>query len=398
MTTHQNPTPALSLRPFQAQIPQADLDDLRARLDRTRYCSPTPGDDSWDLGTPVDYLREMVDHWRTGFDWRTVETRANAYPQFLTEIDSQTVHFLHVRSPHEDAIPLLLTHTYPGSFLDFLDLIEPLTAPAGPAAQAFHLVIPSLPGMGFSTPLSDEGWTMARVARAWDTLMRGLGYGSYGAHGSDCGAMVSRELAILDPPGFLGAHVLQLFSFPSGDPTEFETMTPDDYAALEFAAWFQTVNGFALMNGSRPQTIAAALSDSPVAQLAYNELFENFGNGTSLLTRDQVLAQVSLYWLTNTSAGAVRYHHTERNVEARVNPGPIGITVFADDFASIRPFAERDNTNIVSWTQQPRGGHFACLEVPDALADELRAFYFEREAHAQTRPGAAKNQQDEQSR
>ena len=160
-------------------------------------------------------------------------------------------------------------------------------------------------------------------------------------------------------------------------------MTPADYAALEFAGWFQTVNGFALMNASRPQTIAAALSDSPVGQLAYNELFENFGNGTSLLSRDQVLTQVSLYWLTNTSSGAVRYYFEEKAAEAQVNDGPIGVTVFADDFVSMRPFAERDNTDIVSWTERPTGGHFASMEVPHAVAEEVRAFFVGRRSAAE---------------
>lgn len=372
-----NTPTTLTIRPFEVAIPQTELDDLQARLDNTRFAAEVPGDD-WTHGAPVSYLRDMVDYWRTSFDWRRQEARMNEFPHFLTEIDGQTIHFLHVRSAVEDATPIVLTHTYPGSFADYLDLIGPLTDPeahGGRAEDAFHVVIPSMPGMGFSTPLADQGWTMGRVARTWDTLMRGLGYASYGAHGSDSGSMVSRELAILNPEGFLGAHVLQLFSFPSGDAAEFEAMTPADYAALEFAGWFQTVNGFALMNASRPQTIAAALSDSPVGQLAYNELFENFGNGTSLLTRDQVLTQVSLYWLTNTSSGAVRYYFAEKSVEARVNDGPIGVTVFADDFRSMRPFAERDNTAIVSWTEQPRGGHFASMEVPDVLAAELRAFY-----------------------
>lgn len=375
-STDNTPT-ALTIRPFEVAIPQAALDDLQARLDNTRFATEVPGDD-WTHGAPVSYLRDMVDYWRTSFDWRRQEARMNEFPHFLTEIDGQTIHFLHVRSAVEDATPIVLTHTYPGSFADFLDLIGPLTDPeahGGRAEDAFHVVIPSLPGIGFSTPVVDQGWTMGRVAKTWDTLMRGLGYTSYGAHGSDGGSMVSRELAMLNPEGFLGAHVLQLFSFPSGDPAEFEAMTPADYAALEFAGWFQTVNGYALMNASRPQTIAAALSDSPVGQLAYNELFENFGNGTSLLTRDQVLTQVSLYWLTNSSSGAVRYHYSEKSVEARVNDGPIGVTVFADDFKSMRPFAERDNTAIVSWTEQPRGGHFASMEVPDVLAAELRAFY-----------------------
>jgi len=372
MTTHQE----FTVQPFRVEIPQADLDDLQTRLALTRYPTPAPGDD-WVYGTPVSYLREMVDYWRTGFDWRAQEARMNEFGQFVTEIDGQRIHFLHVRSRHENATPLLLTHTYPGSFVDFLDLIGPLTDPeahGGSADEAFHVVVPSMPGFGFSTPMVGD-WTMGRVAEVFDTLMRGLGYPSYGAHGSDGGAMVSRELAILDPEGFLGAHVLQLFSFPSGDPSEFEKMTPADYAALEFAGWFQTVNGFALMNASRPQTIAAALSDSPVGQLAYNELFENFGNGTALMTRDQVLTQVSLYWLTNTSAGAVRYHYTEKAVEPRVNEGRIGVAVFADDFQSIRPFAERDNTNIVHWTEIPRGGHYASIEVPDLLADDLRTFF-----------------------
>lgn len=371
---------ALTIEPFEIDIPQAALEDLQDRLACTRFAAEWPGAD-WTQGAPVSYLRSMVERWRTEFDWRAHEARMNAHAQFRTEIDGQTIHFLHVRSPHADATPLLLTHTYPGSFADFLDVIGPLTDPAahgGRAEDAFHLVIPSLPGMGFSTPLSSTGWTLERTARAFDRLMRALGYERYGAHGSDGGAMVSRELAILQPQGFLGAHVLQLFSFPSGDPAEFEAMGPEDYAALEFAGWFQTVNGYADMNAKRPLTIAAPLSDSPVGLLAYHELFENFGNGTSLMTPDQVLLQVSLQWLTNTSAGAVLLHHVEKDVPVRVNEGPIGVAVFADDFKTIRPFAERDNTNIVSWTEHPRGGHFASMEVPDELVRVLREFYASR--------------------
>jgi hypothetical protein len=189
--------------------------------------------------------------------------------------------------------------------------------------------------------------------------------------------MVSRELAVLDPPGFLGAHVLQLFSFPSGDPGEFEKFTPKDYAALEFLGWFQSVGGYNQMNGTRPQTIAAALSDSPVGQLAYNELFENFGNGTSLVTMEQVLTQVSLYWLTNTSATAVRFHYSEGHSGAKplVSRGRIGVAVFAHDFQTIRPLAERDNANIVHWSEFDKGGHYAALEVPELVVSDLRTFY-----------------------
>lgn len=371
MTTHQNSSQSLTFRPFTVSIDQSEIDDLHARLDRTRYAAEpasVAGTDDWSAGTPVTYLREMVGHWRNDFDWRAQEERMNAYPQFLTEIDGQTVHVVHVRSTRADATPLLLLHTYPGSFVDFLDLLPHLT-------DDFHLVIPTIPGVGFSQPLTDGAWDSTRTARAFDRLMRALGYESYGAHGSDNGAIVARELAMLAPEGFLGAHVLQLFSFPSGDPAEFEKMTPADYAALEFAGWFQTVNGYATMNASRPRTVAAALSDSPVGQLAYNELFESFGNGTSRVTRDQVLTQVSLYWFTNSSGGAVQTYRAEQAVEPRVNEGRIGVAVFADDFRSMRPFAERDNTRIVSWTEHAEGGHFASMEVPEELGRAIRGFY-----------------------
>jgi len=374
-------TSTTAIRPFTIDVPQEALDDLQQRLSRTRFPVAAP-DDSWDYGTPVSYLQKMVAAWQT-FDWREHEGRMNSFPSFVTQIDDQTVHFVHVTSAVPDAIPLLLAHTYPGSFAEFLDLIGPLTDPVahgGRAEDAFHVVVPSMPGFGFSTPLVGDGWTMARVARTYDTLMRRLGYDSYGAHGSDGGAMVSRELAVLDPPGFLGAHVLQLFSFPSGDPGEFEHFGPKEYAALEFAGWFASVGGYNQMNGTRPQTIAAALSDSPVGQLAYNELFENFGNGTSTVTADQVLTQVSLYWLTNTAATAVRYHYAEAHsgVEATVSHGRIGVAVFAHDFQTIRPLAERDNANIVHWSEYDRGGHFAALEEPDLVVADLRLFFSTR--------------------
>ncbi|MFE7509336.1 epoxide hydrolase family protein [Promicromonospora sp. NPDC057488] len=372
-----------SIRPFRIDVPQADLDDLNDRLARTRFAPAAPGD-SWDYGTPESYLRESVEQWRDGFDWRAVEERVNAFPQFLTDIDGQTVHFLHVRSAEPGARPLLLTHTYPGSVLDFLDMIGPLTDPVphgGRAEDAFDVVVPSIPGFGFSTPLSEPAdggtWTMARVARTWDTLMRRLGYESYGTHGSDAGAMIGRELAVLDPEGFQGAHLLQLFSFPSGADGEMDGFGPKEFAALEHLQWFQSVGAYNTMNGSRPQTVAAALSDSPVGQLAYNELFESFGNGTSLVSREQVLAQVTLYWLTNTSATSTRYHYTEARsgAEPVVSQGRIGVAVFADDFKTIRAFAERDNANIQHWAEFPTGGHYAAMEVPDVLVGDIRTFF-----------------------
>src|SRR6188472_1903881 len=370
------------IRPFTIDIPQDALDDLQHRLAHTRYPAPALGD-AWTYGTPVSYLRDMVERWQR-FDWRAQESRMNAVPNFVTDIHGQTIHFVHVRSAEADATPLLLLHTYPGSFAEFLDLIGPLTDPVahgGRAEDAFHVVVPSMPGFGFSTPMAPApgggDWTMAVVARAYDTLMRRLGYESYGTHGSDGGAMVSRELAVLNPPGFLGAHVLQLFSFPSGAPGEMDSFGPKEYAALEFLGWFQSVGGYNQMNGTRPQTIAAALSDSPVGQLAYNELFENFGNGTSLVSVEQVLTQVTLYWLTNTMATAARYHYAEgrSGVEPQVSHGRTGVAVFKDDFQTIRPLAERDNDNIVHWSEFDRGGHYAALEVPELVVGDLRVFF-----------------------
>lgn len=368
-----------SIQSFTVKIDQADLDDLQSRLARTRLPEAAPGDD-WDLGTPNHYLREMVDRWQNEFDWRAQEARMNEFPHYLTEIDGQTVHFIHVPSAVEGATPLLLAHTYPGSFVDFLDMIGPLTDPVaygGSAEDAFSVVVPSIPGFGFSTPLVERGWTMARVARTFDTLMRRLGYDSYGVHGSDAGAMIARELGVLNPPGFLGLHVLQLFSFPSGDPSEFEKFTPADYAALEHLKWFQSVGGYNAINSTRPQTVAVGISDSPVGQLAWNELFNNFGNGTSLVTPDQILTEVSLYWFTNTSAAAGRYHYEEANsgAEPALNHAPTGVAVFADDFKTIRPLADRDNPNITHWSTFKDGGHFASLERPEEVTQDLRKFF-----------------------
>ncbi|GAA4157630.1 hypothetical protein GCM10022286_09410 [Gryllotalpicola daejeonensis] len=371
---------------FTVQVPQSELDDLAERLRRTRLPQPAPGDDG-TYGMPNSVLEEALAYWRDDFDWRAVEQRINAWPHFLTELDGQRVHFLHVRSENPDATPLLLVHSYPGSFLDFIELIDLLT-------DDFHVVVPSAPGFAFSTPVTERGWTPKRVAVLFDQLMRGLGYESYGVHGSDLGAMVGRELGLLSPTGFLGSHVLQAFSFPSGAPGEFDALGPKDYEALEFMQWFQSVGGYNALNASRPQTVAAALSDSPIGQLAWNELFLNFGNGTSLVTLPQLVAEVSLEWFTNTSASVGRYHFEEARAvaaaggEVPVNHSRMGVAVFHDDFTSIRSFADRDNDNIVHWSEFPDGGHYAALERPEALAGDLRAFFRASATQSTAQPAA----------
>jgi pimeloyl-ACP methyl ester carboxylesterase len=368
----------LSLRPFTVSVSDAELADLHERLSRTRFPQPAPTDD-WDAGTPNSYLREAVDAWKA-FDWRAAEARINSYPHFMTEIDGQPIHFIHVRSEHPGATPLLLAHTYPGSSVDYLDLIDQLVNPVahgGKAEDAFDVVIPDAPGFGFSQPLVAAGWTTARVAAAYDALMRGLGYEQYGIHGSDNGALVARELGLLNPEGFLGLHVLQLFSFPSGDPAEFEKLEPQDYAGLEHMQWFQSVGGYNTMNASRPQTIAAGLSDSPVALLAYSELFNSFGNGTSLVPLEKILLEVSVNWFANAASGIspVYLEDARRQADPQVNAAPTGVAVFADDFQTIRVFAERDNSNIVHWSRFDEGGHFAALERPEAVVGDIREFF-----------------------
>ena len=367
------------VRPFRIETTAAELDDLMDRLTRTRLPQPAPGDD-WSYGTPNSYLRDAVERWRTGYDWAAQQERINAVPHFTTELDGQLVHFVHVRSPHAGATPLLLAHTYPGSSVDYLDMIDLLTDPVahgGRAEDAFDVVVPDAPGYGSSQPVTEAGWDTARIARAYDRLMRRLGYTRYGVHGSDHGAMVARELGLLEPDGFLGLHVLQLFSFPSGDPAEFERLEPRDHAGLEHMQWFQSVGGYNTMNASRPQTVAVGLSDSPVALLAYSELFNSFGNGTSLVPLDAVLTEVTVNWFANAAAGMSRSYLENARAEGgpRVNAAPTGVAVFADDFQTIRVFAERDNSAIVHWSRFERGGHFAALEVPDVLAGDIRAFF-----------------------
>jgi len=367
-----------AIRPFRVEIPEADLQDLRDRLGRTRLTAALPGP-AWKRGTPVDYVRELAEYWRTGYDWRATEARLNEVPQFTTEIDGQNLYFQHVRSPSPGARPLLLLHGWPGSVLEFADMIGPLTDPAahgGDPADAFHVVVPALPGFGFSGTQAAEGWDSRRVARAFDALMDRLGYDAYLVHGGDAGSMIGRELALHAPERVEGLHVLQLFSFPSGDPQEMAALTPDDFARLGILSSFQDRAGYQQIHGTRPQTLGFALADSPAGLLAWNlELLTGWGEYDPL-TRDQILDQVTLYWLTGTAGSAANWYYEDRHADAKPQPNPVptGVAVFEHDFKSIRPFAERDNTRLVHWSEFDHAGHFAALEVPAELTADIRAF------------------------
>jgi epoxide hydrolase len=385
-TTHPSDT---AIRPFRIDIPQADLDDLRQRLHRTRWPDELPGV-GWSRGVPLGYLKELAAYWRDGYDWRKQEARLNEFPQFTTTIDGQHLHFLHVRSRQPDALPLILTHGWPGSMVEFLDVIGPLTDPrahGGDPADAFHLVIPSIPGHGFSGPTRQAGWTTDRVAKAWAQLMARLGYGRYGAQGGDWGAFVSPELGRIDPDHVVGVHVnAATFGFiPFGpvDPEELASFTDAEKVRLERlnTSTAGPGNGYFEVQAQRPQTIGYALTDSPVGQLAWIvERFKEWTHAADVpedaVDRDQLLTNVMLYWLTGTARSSADLYYENLHAGSWGKPPsttPTGVAVFAEDYA-IRRYGERSN-NIVHWSEFDRGGHFAAMEAPDLLVGDVRSFF-----------------------
>jgi len=363
-----------AIRPFRIDIPQADLDDLRDRLERTRWPDELP--DGEERGVRLAYIKQLADYWRTGYDWRRTEARLNALPQFTTEIDGQTVHFFHVRSPEPDAFPLIATHGWPGSVMEFLDAVGPLTDPRSHGldpADAFDLVIPSLPGYGFSGPTGDAGWDNDRIARAWVELMRRLGYERYGAVGNDAGSMISPEIGRNDPEHVVGVHVTQIFSFPSGDPAEMADLTEEEQGELATLQWFYSNKfSFNQLMAQQPQTLAFAINDSPVGLLAWNG--QLLGED---LDPDFALDNVMLYWLNRTAASAARLYYENAHGSHPTEPTtkPMALAAFAGDFSGIRRFADRDHKNIVRWSRFDRGGHFAPHKAADLWAGDVRAFF-----------------------
>lgn len=373
------------ITPFRIAVPQADLDDLRARLAGTRW-PDQPADAGWRLGVPVDYVRELAEYWRNGFDWRAQEERLNAFPQFTTSIDGTNVHFLHVTSPEPGAMPVLLTHGWPGSIVEFLDVIGPLTDPrayGGDPADALTVVVPSIPGYGFSGPTPSPDWGPDRVARAFAELMTRLGYDRFGAHGGDWGAIISRELAVQFPSRLVGIHVTMLPSAVARTEEDLEGL-PDQEAgrrSLEKGRAFSASGtGYAMIQSTKPQTLAYGLHDSPAGQLAWiAEKFRSFSNTSAdLIDRDDLLADVSIYWFTETANSSARLYAALTGAWGAPPPAstvPTGVAVFPDDIGlPIRMLAERTD-KVVRWTEFPRGGHFPALEEPDALIGDIRAFF-----------------------
>ena len=372
----------MTIQPFTIAISQAALDDLRNRLARTRWTDELTGV-GWSYGVPIAYVKRLTEYWLSGYDWRAWEARLNQYPQFTTEIDGQNIHFLHMRAPEPDAFPLILTHGWPGSIIEFLNVIDPLTNPrahGGDPADAFDLVIPSLPGFGFSGPTMDKGWGTLRTARAWAELMKRLGYERYGAHGNDAGSMVSPELGRIDGDHVAGVHVTQIFSFPSGDPAEFVGMSEEDMAAMQVLQWFyENKFSFNQLHSQQPQTLAHALADSPAGLLGWNaQLMGSDAMGEQDLDDDFILTNVAIYWLTNTAGSSIRFYYEDAKARPSSEPTsvPIGLAACAGDFKSIRRFVERDYKNIVQWhTYDEPGGHYAAHLVPDVMTRDIRGFF-----------------------
>jgi pimeloyl-ACP methyl ester carboxylesterase len=378
------------ITPFRLDVPEAELTDLRERLLRTRWPEEEPVDD-WSQGVPLRFAKELARYWAEEYDWRRVEAELNALPQFRAEIDGLGIHVLHVRSPHPDALPLLLTSGWPGSILEYRKVIGPLTDPTahgGRAADAFHVVCPALPGYGFSDKPAGTGWGVARIATAWAGLMAALGYDRYGAGGSDWGTSVTTALARQFPDRLAGIHLTPPLAPP--DPATFGDLTPAERAVLdEMRAAAGREDGYAWEHASKPQTIGYSLVDSPAGLMAWiveklRSWTDCDGDVTKVLTFDEILDNVMFYWLPRTGASSARlYWESYRDVHRWITEAaddtvtvPTGATVFPREMPRpSRRWAARRFTNIVHWSEPDRGGHFAALEQPGLFTDEVRAFF-----------------------
>jgi pimeloyl-ACP methyl ester carboxylesterase len=382
-TPAAGPTAGDDIRPFRVAVPDAELDDLAQRLAMTRWPDPETVPD-WSQGVRVENARALVSHWRERYDWRRFEAELNAHPQFTTTIEGLDIHFVHVRSANPGAMPLLLTHGWPGSVADFLALIGPLTDPVahgGDARDSFDVVIPSLPGFGFSGKPTETGWDVARIARAWAELMRRLGYEAWSAHGGDWGAAVTTALGAQRPEGLLGIHLSTPYAFPDPLPAA-DTLSAEERRAVEGLAYYGgPLGGSNHLQGTKPETVGFALADSPAGQAAwiyekYQSKTDNDGLAEDALDVDVMLDVISLFWFTNSAASSARIYWENRSA-SMAGPMlalPVAVTVFPRDIPRLpRSFVERAYSDLIHYGEAPAGGHFAALEQPGILVDELRA-------------------------
>src|SRR5712672_2986815 len=390
-----------AIRPFRINVPEEALVDLRRRLAATRWPEKETVDDD-SQGVPLATIQELVRYWATEYDWRKVEARLNALPNFITNIDGLDIHFIHVRSKHENALPMIVTHGWPGSIIEQLKIIGPLTDPTAhgaSASDAFHLVIPSLPGYGFSGKPTAPGWTPISIARAWATLMQRLGYAQYVAQGGDWGNAVSELMALQEPPGLLGIHTNMAATVPANisRALAFHEAPPADLTAEERNAWDQLVDfygkglGYALEMSNRPQTLYG-IADSPVGLAAwmidhdirsYQMIARLFDGQTEGLTRDDILDNITLYWLTNTAISSARLYWDTTQIskgagffDMRGIKIPVAVSVFPDEiYAAPRSWSERAYPKLIHYNKLDKGGHFAAWEQPEIFCAEMRAAF-----------------------
>ncbi len=369
--------------PFRVEVPEGDLRDLRERLARTRWPEPaTVGD--WSQGVPLDYVKALCRHWSDGYDWRAREARLNELAQFRTEIDGLGIHFLHVRSPEPEALPLVLTHGWPGSIVEFQEVVGPLTDPVahgGDPADAFHVVVPSLPGYGWSDKPATTGWGIERIAEAWGTLMARLGYDRYGAQGGDWGAGVTTRLGIQDPGHLAGIHLNLVAARPEPGQREFDE--EEQRAIADLAHYTEWESGYSQQQATRPQTLGYALTDSPAGQCAWIlEKFRSWADcgddPVGAFGADRLLDNIMVYWLSSSAASSARLYWQSFRSMVGTQPVdvPTGASVFPKEIIrSPRKWAERIYTDLRYWNELDRGGHFAAFEQPELFVNEVRAFF-----------------------
>lgn len=383
-----------AIRPFKVAIPDADITAMKRRIAQTRWADPQPVEDD-SQGVRRQTLQPLMAHWAGAYDWRRVEAQLNALPMFITQIDGLDIHVIHVRSRHENALPMILTHGWPGSVLEFIKVIGPLTDPTahgGKAQDAFHLVIPSIPGFGFSEKPKVAGWGSDRIGRAWSSLMLRLGYDRYVSQGGDCGSVISQRMALQHVPGLLGIHLNMPAVVPAdiartlaaGDPAPADLSAQERGAFDQLAAFYRDNAAYAAMMNTRPQTIGYALVDSPVGMAAW--MYEKIAQWTysggqpeKVLGRDAILDDISLYWLTGTGASAARIYWEDHsnNFNARgIIDMPVAVSTFPGEiFRAPKSWAQRCYTNLYYFNEATDGGHFAAWEQPAVFAQEVRAAF-----------------------
>ena len=379
MTAPMPPASPL-IRPLTVSIPDSEINDVKQRLARTRWPDPeTVGD--WSQGVRVQNASSLIDYWERDYDFQRFEAELNRFPQFLTEIDGLDIHFIHVRSKNPHAMPLVLTHGWPGSILEFLKLIGPLTDPVsfgGDAADSFDVVVPSLPGFGFSQKPTRTGWTVSRIASAWVELMKRLGYTRWAAQGGDWGAVVTTALGVMQPDGLLGIHLNTQYAFPPRTP---DVLSPEERHAVDTLALYAgDLGGSNHLQGTKPETIGFALADSPAGQAAwiyekFQSKTDNHGLAEDALSMDDMLDAISLYWFTNSAASSARIYWENKSLTF-AGPKvtlPVAVTVFPKDIPRLpRSWIEDTYSNLIHYGEADKGGHFAALEQPELLVSEIR--------------------------